>query len=122
MFRCRAGMICSPSQRVHVISENSEFESLLLADTAELVMTYYPVSVGRAFVRDVANGNGLANLMRYETGHVRNLQRLYTQLAALQDARTERAAAAPTASPSDTAPDPPHEPSGDPKARTGDGD
>jgi hypothetical protein len=53
----------------------------------QLVVEEENISFGRAFLRDIAGGAGLAHLDRHESGLVRNLQRLTDQLYQSQDRR-----------------------------------
>jgi hypothetical protein len=47
------------------------------------------MTMGRAFLRDVMDGNAIATLNRYETTHLRNLQRYWVELDRKQVRRLE---------------------------------
>jgi len=68
-------------------SEDVRRQGVVTAVVAGDEIQEVSVSMGRAFIRDLLNGNGLAHLSRYETTHLRNLQRYCTDLERRQAQR-----------------------------------
>jgi hypothetical protein len=67
--------------------EEERIEASFLASKSQSDMEDPRVSIGRAFLRDVITGDWFGHLSRYETSHIRNLQRLHNELRACQAAR-----------------------------------
>lgn len=74
------GTALSRSEGVPYRSQDDRKEGLLAGLLAREAIEEEGVSMGRAFLRDVVNGNSLGNLSRYETTVLRNLQRFWAQL------------------------------------------
>ncbi len=69
-------------------SEDDRREGVVAALLAREEIQEVGISMGRAFLRDVVNGNGLGSLSRYETTHLRNLQRYWAELTPEADNAT----------------------------------
>jgi hypothetical protein len=70
-------------------SQDDRTEGLLAALLARETGQEEGVSMGRAFLHDVITGNSLGHLGRYETTHLRNLQRYWETLEQKQTKRLQ---------------------------------
>ena len=72
---------------LHYLSPDAREEGLAVSVMSKAFIEAEPVSLGRAFLRDVANGHAFGELARYETNALRNLQRLAGELSVRQAKR-----------------------------------